>query len=117
MDGQIYNVNADQAACGIAIAMHAKSLSFVSNVPGVLQNGTPLPMVTPIKIDELIAIGEIKKGMVPKVQSALDASKNGIQRVRIVNLKQLSQEGGTHILDEIPEQTHTMKSSTLGGNS
>ncbi|HEX6383872.1 MAG TPA: acetylglutamate kinase, partial [Anaerolineae bacterium] len=77
LDGHIYNVNADEAASTVALALNASLLNFVSNVPGVLQNGTVIPALTITQTEQLIAGGIIGDGMVPKVRAALDAVAKG----------------------------------------
>lgn len=94
-DGQIYNVNADEAAGAIALALNAGLLNFVSNVPGVLQNGVVIPNLTATQTEELISSGIIGDGMVPKVRAALDAVGRGVPQARIVNLGGLTHSGGT----------------------
>lgn len=94
-DGQIYNVNADQAASAIAVAIQAKHIDFVSNVPGVMVDEEILACLTQNEAGQLIASGAINGGMVPKVQAALDVSRKGIPNVRIVDLAGLEQGGGT----------------------
>ena len=59
LDGQTYNVNADDAACAVASALNAHLLDFVSNVPGVLQNGQVLPTLKPVQVESLIGSGVI----------------------------------------------------------
>lgn len=95
VDGQIYNVNADEAASAIARAMNADLLTFVSNVPGVLnQQGQLIDALTSGQTAVLIQGGVICGGMIPKVQAALQAISQGIPQARIVNLAGLSQESG-----------------------
>lgn len=94
-DGQIYNVNADEAAGAIAAALAAAALDFVSNVPGVLAKGDLLPELSAAAAEALIADGTVSGGMIPKVRTALDALDRGIPRVRIVNLAGLGAGGGT----------------------
>lgn len=94
-DGFIYNVNADEAASAIALALHADLLDFVSNVPGVLNNGHVVPQLTAAQTEALIQQGIINGGMVPKVRGALTAVAQGVPRARIVNLTGLLQSGGT----------------------
>ena len=94
-DGQTYNVNADEAAGAVAAALGAERLDFVSNVPGVLAGGAPLPALTPAAAEALIAGGTISGGMIPKVRTALDALARGVPAVRIVDLAGLDAGGGT----------------------
>jgi len=95
VDGSTYNVNADEAASAVALAMNADLLSFLSNVPGVIADGEIIPSLTLSETEVLIQTGVINGGMVPKVRSALDAVTKGLKQVRIVNLAGLQTAGGT----------------------
>jgi acetylglutamate kinase len=95
LDGQIYNVNADEAAAALALAFGAELLDFVSNVPGVLHGEMVIPSLTPLQTEQLIASGVIRDGMVPKVRAALHAIACGVPQARIVNLAGLRSSGGT----------------------
>jgi acetylglutamate kinase len=94
-DNLIYNVNADEAASAIALAVQADLLDFISNVPGVLKDGQVIPQLTAAQTENLIHEGVINGGMVPKVRGALTAVSQGVPRARIVNLAGLLQSGGT----------------------
>ena len=94
-DGYTYNVNADDAASAVALALQAERLTFVSNVPGVLANGRILPHLTPGQTETLIANGIITDGMVPKVQAALSTIEQGVGQTQITNLAGLLSDGGT----------------------
>ncbi len=94
-DGRTYNVNADDAASAVALALHADQLDFISNVPGVLQEGRVLPKLTAVQTEQLITQGIINGGMVPKVRGALAAVTQGVAQARIVNLTGLLNNGGT----------------------
>jgi acetylglutamate kinase len=95
LDGNTYNVNADEAATAVAAALNAEQLDFVSNVPGVLQDGCLIPSLSPAEAEQLIADGVITDGMIPKVRAALTAVARGVPQVRIVNLEGLAGGGGT----------------------
>ena len=99
-DGQIYNVNADEAAGAVAAALAAEQLDFVSNVPGVLAGPTMLSTLTVAQAEQMIGEGIIRGGMVAKVWAALDAVRQGVGRVRIVNLAGLKTGGGTVVAGE-----------------
>jgi acetylglutamate kinase len=73
-------------------------LVFVSNVPGVLQNGQLLPRLTTADIDRLIAEKVIINGMIPKVRSAVEAVNGGVPAVKITNLAGLKAGTGTVIV-------------------
>src|ERR1039458_9945877 len=88
-DGKIYNCNADVAAAQAAIALKARRLVFMSDVPGLLQDpNKPDSVISRLKIsevDDLKQRGVIDKGMIPKVDSALTAIKAGVQKVSFVD--------------------------------
>jgi acetylglutamate kinase len=95
LDGKVYNVNADEVAAAVALALGAALLNFISNVPGVLHEDNIIPRLTLAQTEQLIATGVIKDGMVPKVRAALDAITSGVPQARIVNLAGLADSGGT----------------------
>src|SRR6266481_5051057 len=88
-DGHIYNCNADLAAAQTAIALNAKRLVFMSDVPGLLQDPkNPASVISHLSIsqvDELKKAGVIDKGMIPKVDSAAAAIKAGVHKVSFVD--------------------------------
>jgi acetylglutamate kinase len=95
-DGEIYNVNADHAAGAIAAALDAELLTFVTNVPGVLDAEKKLlPRLSAAETEALIASGVITAGMIPKVRTCLEALQAGVRRVRITNLEGLAAGSGT----------------------
>ena len=98
VDGQIYNVNADEAAGAIAAAMNASVLNFISDVPGVLdQEGRPILKLSPAQTENLIQQGVIRNGMLPKVKAALKVLDLGVPKARILNLDGLLNGSGTEI--------------------
>jgi acetylglutamate kinase len=97
-EGRSYNVNADHVAVALALALGAKSLAFVTNVPGVLVDGQVVARLAAAVASEWIATGTIAGGMVPKVRSALDAVAAGIAEARIVDLEGLRTGGGTRVV-------------------
>ena len=114
-DGQTYNVNADEAAGAIAQALAATTLDFVSNVPGVLDDGRVLTTLTPAQAAALISAGVVTGGMIPKVRTALDALARGVPMVRIVNLDGLSSGGGTTFANEqLPAAVEQYANGTAG---
>jgi acetylglutamate kinase len=88
-DGQIYNCNADVAAAQAAIALKARRLVFMSDVPGLLSDPKdPNSVISHLKvaaIAELKRAGIIDKGMIPKVDSAVAALKAGVDKVSFVD--------------------------------
>lgn len=97
MDGNSYNVNADQVAAAVAAALGAQRLVFVSNVPGVLVDGACLARLTVDGAAAYIASGHISGGMVPKVRAAVDAVHSGVAAAVITNLQGLH-SGGTAVV-------------------
>lgn len=95
-DGEIYNVNADHVAGALAAAVDADLLTFVTNVPGVLDRGRSLiPHLSAAQAEAMIADGTIFGGMIPKVRAALEALDAGVRRARITDLAGLAGSGGT----------------------
>ena len=88
-DGKIYNCNADVAAAQAAIALQAKRLVFMSDVPGLLRDPkSPDSIIPHLQIGEVPALkrsGVIDKGMIPKVDSAIAAIKSGVEKVSFVD--------------------------------
>ena len=88
-DGHIYNCNADVAAAQVAIALRARRLVFMSDVPGLLQNpkdpSSVIPHLKTAGVARLKAEGIIDKGMIPKVDSAVAAIQAGIEKVSFVD--------------------------------
>lgn len=85
-DGQAYNINADVVAGKIAEILKAEKLIMMTNIPGVLdKQGNLVTDLTAREIDEMFADGTISGGMLPKISSALDAAKSGVNTVHIVD--------------------------------
>ncbi len=88
-DGKIYNCNADVAAAQVAIALKAKRLVFMSDVPGLMRDPKdPATLIAHLQIaevPELKAAGIVDKGMIPKVDSAVAAIKSGVEKVSFVD--------------------------------
>jgi acetylglutamate kinase len=93
-DGEIYNVNADHVAGAIAQTLDASMLTFVTNVPGVLDGDKKLiASLDAVQTEKLIVAGVISGGMIPKVRTALEALESGVKQVRITNLDGLRAAG------------------------
>ena len=88
-DGKIYNCNADVAAAQVAIALKAKRLVFMSDVPGLMRDPKdPATVIAHLQTSEvpgLKAAGIVDKGMIPKVDSAVAALKAGVDKVSFVD--------------------------------
>lgn len=112
-DYESYNINADDAACAVATAIRAEKLAFLTDVEGVCKNpedkSTLISVLTLATADEMIDSGEISGGMLPKIRNCIDAVKNGVNRVHILDgrkehcllLEFFTQKGiGTAIIDD-----------------
>jgi len=87
-DGNTYNINADTFAGAIAGALEASRLLFLTDVPGVLDaNKNLINELTVAQARELIADGTISGGMIPKVETCIDAIERGVKGVVILNGK------------------------------
>jgi acetylglutamate kinase len=88
-DGKIYNCNADVAAAQVAIALKARRLVFMSDVPGLMRDPKdPATLIRHLQTTEvpgLKAAGIVDKGMIPKVDSAVAAIKSGVEKVSLVD--------------------------------
>jgi len=85
-EGQAYNINADLVAGKMAEILHAEKLVMMTNIPGVMdKGGNLLTDLTAREIDGLFADGTISGGMLPKISSALDAAKSGVNSVHIID--------------------------------
>jgi len=87
--GEAVNVNADEAALGIACAVHAASLVYLSDVDGVRIGDKAVESLTAAEAARSIADGTISGGMALKVQVALDAARAGIGEVIIAGKARL----------------------------
>ena len=85
-DNENYNIKADVVAGKLAEVLKAEKLMMLTNTPGVLdKSGKLLTNLSAREIDELFADGTISGGMLPKIGSALDAAKNGVNTVHIID--------------------------------
>lgn len=86
-----YNINADDAACAIAKSIKADKLVFLSDVLGVCRDPEDeRSLISELTISEakdMITDGMISGGMLPKIESCIDAIENGVNRVHILNGK------------------------------
>jgi acetylglutamate kinase len=88
-DGQVYNCNADVAAAQMAIALKARRLFFLSDVPGLLRDPRDAAtLISHLPAGEVTALkqaGVIDKGMIPKVDSAIEAVQAGVRKVAFID--------------------------------
>jgi acetylglutamate kinase len=84
--GETFNINADVVAGKIAEIMKAEKLVLLTNTAGVLdKSGKLITGLTAREIDDLFADGTLSGGMLPKISSALDAAKAGVNSVHIID--------------------------------
>lgn len=88
-DGRIYNCNADVAAAQIAVALKARRLVYMSDVPGLMRDPKdPATLIAHLQISEVPGLkqaGIVDSGMIPKVDSAVAAIKSGVEKVSFVD--------------------------------
>ena len=86
---QAYNINADDAACAVAMAVGAEKLAFLTDIEGVCSDpsdkSTLISILTVHKAEELIGEGFIGGGMLPKLTNCIVAVKGGVSRVHILD--------------------------------
>ena len=84
-----YNINADDAACAIAEAVHAEKLAFLSDIEGVYKDkDDSSSLISELHIQEarkLIEDGFVGGGMIPKLNNCIEAIEHGVNRVHILD--------------------------------
>ena len=112
---QIYNINADAAAAGLAERLQARKLVFLSDVPGLLADphdrNSLMSTLHLSEVEDLITRGIIGGGMLPKISGALKALKAGVRKTHIIDaalphsllLELFTDKGvGTEIVNDAP---------------
>ena len=112
---QIYNINADAAAAGLAERLQARKLVFLSDVPGLLSDpkdrNSLMSTLHLSEVESLIERGIIGGGMLPKISGALKALKAGVRKTHIIDaalphsllLELFTDQGiGTEIVNDAP---------------
>ncbi len=85
-NGESFNINADLVAGKLAEILKAEKLVLLTNTPGVLdKEGKLITGLTAKDVDALFADGTLSGGMLPKISSALDAARNGVKSVHIID--------------------------------
>lgn len=118
-EGRVLNINADTVACAIAAEMQAEKLLVMTNTDGVLRKldepASRYEYLTIGQAETLMASGEIKGGMSPKLQGVISAVKGGVKRAHLINgltphslLKEVfTRRGtGTMLIDDASEQDY-----------
>ena len=130
--GQAYNINADTVAGAIAEALGAEKLVYLTDIEGlrrvVTDPASLIRQTTPDELDALVAEGIIAGGMIPKVDSCVQAVRNGVRRAHILDgriphvllLELFTDEGiGTMVRspDDTPNPTSKLTSPNVPGSS
>ena len=88
-DGKLYNVNADTAAAALAKAMKVRKLAFISDVPGLLMDvNDPASLLATLRVGsvrKLKEAGVVGGGMLPKLDSCVEAIRAGVGKVHLVD--------------------------------
>jgi acetylglutamate kinase len=79
-----YNVNADAAAAALAVGLGAEHLFLLTDVDGLLKDGSPIESLAPEECEGYVASGLAAGGMVPKLRAAAEAARGGVE-TRIMN--------------------------------
>ena len=84
-----YNINADDAACGVAKAMEAEKLVFLTDIEGVFVDpSNKKTLISEMDVNtakEFIANGVVGGGMLPKLNNCIEAIEQGVSRVHILD--------------------------------
>ena len=84
--GETYNINADTVAGAIATAVGATRFLLLTDVPGVMDaSGNVIPELTVSQTRQLIADGGVNGGMIPKLETCVDAVRGGVGAAVIID--------------------------------
>lgn len=87
--GQPYNINADEAARAIAVAMGAEKIVYLTAAPGLLEDvndeSSLVQRLTTIELEERITHESVSKGMIPKLRACADAVNGGVGSAHIID--------------------------------
>ena len=88
-EGQPYNVNADEAARAIAVAMQAEKIVYLTAAPGLLEDVNDehslIPRLTSAELRERLKSSSVGKGMIPKLKACADAVDEGVNFAHIID--------------------------------
>ncbi len=88
-EGHSLNINADIVAAELAVAVHAKKLVLITDVPGVLRDPkdekSVIPVLTLTEAQRLLSEKVIRGGMIPKLEACIKAVQNGVERAHILH--------------------------------
>ncbi len=87
--GQPYNINADEAARAIAVAMNAEKIVYLTAAPGLLEDvadeSSLVPRLTAAELRERISHASVSAGMIPKLRACADAVDGGVGEAHIID--------------------------------
>jgi len=87
--GQPYNINADEAAMAIAVAMGAEKIVYLTAAPGLLEDpkdeSSLVPRLTVVELEQRISHESVSKGMIPKLRACADAVEGGVGSAHIID--------------------------------
>ena len=87
--GQPHNINADEAAMAIAVAMRAEKIVYLTAAPGLLEDpadeASLVPRLTSAELRERIAHDSVSAGMIPKLRACADAVDGGVETAHIID--------------------------------
>lgn len=90
-DKKVYNVNADEAAASISVALKAEKLVLLTNVKGIMRDtDDPNSFMSTLMVEEankLIQDNVIQKGMIPKVLACIEALDNGVKKTHVIDAR------------------------------
>ncbi len=89
--GNVYNINADTVAARVAADMKAGKLILLTDAPGLLENPDDeeslISYISASRCEEMLKTGAIRGGMVPKIQTLIEAVRGGVRRAHILDGK------------------------------
>lgn len=89
LDGKIYNMNADIVAGDVAGALRAKKMIMLTDVNGIYRDindkNSLISKISAEELEKMLKDGILSGGMIPKAESALNALRNGVEKVHIIN--------------------------------
>lgn len=83
--GESFNLNADVVAAGVAAALGAKKLIYLTDAPGILENGELVSELSPAQLRQQLESGTVKNGMATKSESILKALSGGVEAVHVID--------------------------------
>jgi acetylglutamate kinase len=90
-EGRAYNVNADESAASISVALGAEKMVLLTNVKGIMRNPEdPGSFISTLTVEEakgLIHSNVVQQGMIPKVKACIDALEIGVKKTHMIDAR------------------------------